>query len=109
MSLFVHKHSRVIIQGFTGQHATFHAEEAMQNGTTVVGGVTPGKGGQSHLGLPVFDTVHQAVEETGADVGRIARAYAIVREVFGIRTAWTQIENIDNVIHANVQYSMMFQ
>ena len=71
MSVFVHKHSRVIIQGFTGQHATFHAEEAMQNGTTVVGGVTPGKGGQSHLGLPVFDTVHQAVEETGADVSGI--------------------------------------
>ena len=71
MSVFVHKHSRVIIQGFTGQHATFHAEEAMKNGTTVVGGVTPGKGGQQHLGLPVFDTVSQAVEETGADVAGI--------------------------------------
>ena len=71
MSVFVHKHSRVIIQGFTGQHATFHAEESMKNGTTVVGGVTPGKGGQSHLGLPVFDTVNQAVEETGADVSGI--------------------------------------
>jgi succinyl-CoA synthetase alpha subunit len=71
MSVFVHKHSRVIIQGFTGQHATFHAEEAMKNGTTVVGGVTPGKGGQEHLGLPVFDTVHQAVEQTGADVSGI--------------------------------------
>jgi succinyl-CoA synthetase alpha subunit/malate-CoA ligase subunit alpha len=71
MSVFVHKHSRVIIQGFTGQHATFHAEEAMKNGTTVVGGVTPGKGGQEHLGLPVFDTVHQAVAETGADVSGI--------------------------------------
>ena len=71
MSVFVHKHSRVIIQGFTGQHATFHAEEAMKNGTTVVGGVTPGKGGQTHLDLPVFDTVSQAVEETGADVSGI--------------------------------------
>ena len=71
MSVFVHKSSRVIIQGFTGQHATFHAEESMQNGTTVVGGVTPGKGGQEHLGLPVFDTVHQAVAETGADVSGI--------------------------------------
>ena len=71
MSVFVHKHSKVIIQGFTGQHATFHAEESMQNGTTVVGGVTPGKGGQTHLGLPVFDTVHQAVEQTGADVSGI--------------------------------------
>ncbi len=71
MSVFVHKESRVIIQGFTGQHATFHAEEAMQNGTTVVGGVTPGKGGQTHLDLPVFDTVEQAVAETGADVSGI--------------------------------------
>ncbi|MCK5481377.1 MAG: succinate--CoA ligase subunit alpha [Gammaproteobacteria bacterium] len=71
MSVFVHKHSRVIIQGLTGQHATFHAEESMKNGTTVVGGVTPGKGGQTHLGLPVFDTVSQAVEETGADVSGI--------------------------------------
>ncbi len=71
MSVFVHKTSRVIIQGFTGQHATFHAEESMKNGTTVVGGVTPGKGGQTHLGLPVFDTVSQAVEETGADVSGI--------------------------------------
>ena len=71
MSVFVHKHSRVIIQGLTGQHATFHAEEAMKNGTTVVGGVTPGKGGQEHLGLPVFDTVQQAVEQTGADVSGI--------------------------------------
>jgi succinyl-CoA synthetase alpha subunit/malate-CoA ligase subunit alpha len=71
MSVFVHKHSRVIIQGFTGQHATFHAEESIKNGTTVVGGVTPGKGGQTHLDLPVFDTVHQAVEETGADVSGI--------------------------------------
>jgi succinyl-CoA synthetase alpha subunit len=71
MSVFVHKHSRVIIQGLTGQHATFHAEEAMQHGTTVVGGVTPGKGGITHLGLPVFDTVHQAVQETGADVSGI--------------------------------------
>jgi len=71
MSVFVHRHSRVVIQGFTGQHATFHAEEAMKNGTTIVGGVTPGKGGQEHLGLPVFDTVHQAVEHTGADVAGI--------------------------------------
>ena len=71
MSVFVHKGSKVIIQGFTGQHATFHAEEAMQNGTTIVGGVTPGKGGQTHLDLPVFDTVEQAVAETGADVSGI--------------------------------------
>ena len=71
MSVFVHRESRVIIQGFTGQHATFHAEEAIANGTTIVGGVTPGKGGQTHLDRPVFDTVSQAVRATGADVSGI--------------------------------------
>jgi succinyl-CoA synthetase alpha subunit/malate-CoA ligase subunit alpha len=71
MSVFVDKDSRVIIQGFTGQHATFHAEEAMATGTQVVGGVTPGKGGTTHLGLPVFNSVVEAVEETGADVSGI--------------------------------------
>ena len=71
MSVFVDRDSRVILQGFTGQHATFHAEEAMANGTRVVGGVTPGKGGTTHLGLPVFDSVEEAVRETGADVSGI--------------------------------------
>ncbi len=71
MSVFVDKDSRVIIQGFTGQHATFHAEEAMKFGTQVVGGVTPGKGGATHLGLPVFNSVEEAVRETGADVSGI--------------------------------------
>ena len=71
MSIFVDRGSRVIVQGFTGQHATFHAEEAISDGTTVVGGVTPGKGGSTHLGLPVFDTVAEAVAETGADVSGI--------------------------------------
>jgi succinyl-CoA synthetase alpha subunit/malate-CoA ligase subunit alpha len=71
VSVFVDKDSRVIIQGFTGQHATFHAEEAMSFGTKVVGGVTPGKGGTTHLGLPVFNSVAEAVDETGADVSGI--------------------------------------
>ena len=71
MSVFVDRSSRVIIQGFTGQHATFHAEEAMKLGTQVVGGVTPGKGGATHLGLPVFNSVAEAVEGTGADVSGI--------------------------------------
>ena len=71
MSVFLNKDSRVIFQGFTGQHATFHAEEAMKIGTKVTGGVTPGKGGTQHLGLPVFDTVEEAVQETGADVSGI--------------------------------------
>ena len=71
MSVFVDRDSRVIIQGFTGQHATFHAEEAIATGTRVVGGVTPGKGGTTHLGLPVFDSVEDAVRETGADVSGV--------------------------------------
>jgi succinyl-CoA synthetase alpha subunit/malate-CoA ligase subunit alpha len=71
MSVFVDRDSRVLIQGFTGQHATFHAEEAIHHGTTVVGGVTPGKGGTTHLDLPVFNSVEEAVRETGADVSGI--------------------------------------
>ena len=71
MSVLVNRDSKVLIQGITGQHATFHAEEAMRGGTRVVGGVPPGKGGQSHLGLPVFDTVAEAVEASGADVSGI--------------------------------------
>jgi len=71
MSVFVNKHSKVIFQGFTGEHASFHAQDAMKIGTNVVGGVTPGKGGTTHLGLPVFDTVAEAVAATGADVSAV--------------------------------------
>jgi len=71
MSVLVNKNTRVITQGFTGSQGTFHSEQAIAYGTRLVGGVTPGKGGQEHLGLPVFDTVDQAVEETGADASMI--------------------------------------
>jgi succinyl-CoA synthetase alpha subunit/malate-CoA ligase subunit alpha len=71
MSIFVTRNSRVIFQGFTGEHASFHARDAMKIGTQVVGGVTPGKGGTTHIGLPVFDTVAEAVRETGADVSGV--------------------------------------
>jgi succinyl-CoA synthetase alpha subunit/malate-CoA ligase subunit alpha len=71
MIILVNKNSKVIFQGFTGQHASFHAQEAIKNGTPVVGGVTPGKGGQTHLDLPVFDSAHDAVAEVGADVSGI--------------------------------------
>jgi succinyl-CoA synthetase alpha subunit/malate-CoA ligase subunit alpha len=71
MSILVNKNSKVIFQGFTGQHASFHAQEAMKCGTPMVGGVTPGKGGQMHLDLPVFDSAHDAVAEVGADVSGI--------------------------------------
>jgi succinyl-CoA synthetase alpha subunit len=71
MSVLVDKNTRVICQGITGQQGTFHTEQAIEYGTKMVGGVTPGKGGQQHLGLPVFDTVKQAVEATQADASVI--------------------------------------
>ena len=71
MSVLVNAGTRVICQGFTGSQGTLHSEQAIAYGTRLVGGVTPGKGGATHLGLPVFDTVRQAVEATGADASVI--------------------------------------
>jgi len=71
MSVLLNKNSRVIVQGFTGSEGTFHARQMMDYGTNLVGGVTPGKGGQEHLGKPVFDTVLEAVEKAGADTSVI--------------------------------------
>jgi len=71
MSILVNKDTKVIVQGFTGKEGTFHAEQCMAYGTKIVGGVTPGKGGQEHLGQPVFNTVAEAVASTGATVSMI--------------------------------------
>ena len=71
MSVLVNKNSKIIVQGFTGKEGTFHAEQMIDYGTNIIGGVTPGKGGQTHLGKPVFNTVEEAVKKAGADTSII--------------------------------------
>src|SRR5256712_13130142 len=71
MSILIDKSTRLLVQGLTGREGTFHAKQAAASGTTVAGGVTPGKGGTTHEGWPIFDTVHDAVKQTGANASVI--------------------------------------
>ena len=78
MSILVNKNTKVIVQGFTGQQGTFHTEQSIKYGTKMVGGVTPGRAGEKHLNLPVFDTVADAVEQTGATAERVTEAFKLI-------------------------------
>ena len=78
MAVLIDRNTRVICQGFTGSQATFHSQQAIEYGTNMVGGVTPGKGGQIHLNLPVFNTVEQAVDITGAEAS-VMRQSSLMR------------------------------
>ena len=80
MAILVDRNTRVIVQGFTGKQGTFHAQQALDYGTRIVGGVTPGRGGDIHLGLPVFNTVHDAAMATGADASMIMVPAAFAAE-----------------------------
>ena len=91
MSIFVDKNTKVICQGFTGKHGTFHSEQAIAYGTNLVGGVTPNKGGQVHLGKPVFNTVREAVEKTQANATMIYVPAKFAKSAI--------IEAIENEIH----------
>jgi succinyl-CoA synthetase alpha subunit len=80
MSILVDRNTKVLVQGFTGRQGTFHATQAIEYGTRIVGGVTPGRGGEKHLERPVFDTVHDAVRATGADASMIMVPAAFAAE-----------------------------
>lgn len=100
MSVLVNKYSRIVVQGFTGNEGTFHSSQMIEYGTNVTGGITPGKGGQMHLDRPVFNTVHEAVAQTGADVSIIFVPSAVAADAImeaadaGIKVIVTITEGI---------------
>ena len=85
MSVLVDKNSKIIVQGFTGSEGTFHSTQMIEYGTNIVGGVTPGKGGQTHLDKPVFNSVAEAVDKIAADTSKLD---------FPVRTNRTSVEHI---------------
>ena len=80
MAILIDKNTRVVVQGYTGKQGSFHAQQALEYGTQIVGGITPGRGGEMHLGRPVFNTVHDAVKATGADASMIMVPAAFAAE-----------------------------
>ncbi len=107
MSILVNKDTKVIVQGFTGKEGSFHAEQCMAYGTQIVGGVTPGKGGQTHLGKPVFNTVVEAVEATGATVSMIFVPPAFVADAI-MEAADAGIELIVTITEGTPVKDMMY-
>lgn len=112
MSIIVDKKTKLICQGFTGKHGTFHSEQCIAYGTNMVGGVTPGKGGQEHLGLPVFNTVRDAVQKTNADATMIYVPAAFAADAImeaadaGIKTIVCITEGIPVLDMVNVKSAL---
>ena len=112
MSVLINKNTKVICQGFTGSQGTFHSEQAIAYGTKMVGGVTPGKGGTNHLGLPVFDTVYDARRKTDANASVIYVPPPFAADT--ILEGWKWIKHIssvfpDSVLHDCAQLDTLFK